>query len=79
MGHQKLRQIMARVPVRFLTLPEVALDQTMSNFTAAVRTSAIDATNKLVDFQGDLTFDERGKGSELSIDTNLDLPDGLGQ
>jgi len=30
-----------------------------SNFIAAVRTSAIDAKNKLVGFQGDFTFDER--------------------
>jgi hypothetical protein len=40
-------------------LPEIALDSTKSNFVAAVRTSAIDAGNKLVGFQGDFTFDER--------------------
>ena len=31
----------------------------MTNFIAAVKTSAIDAKNKLVGFQGDFTFDER--------------------
>ena len=40
-------------------LPEVAVAQAQSNFIAAVRTSAIDAKNKLVGFQGDFTFDER--------------------
>ena len=40
-------------------LPEVAVAQSKSNFIAAVRTSAIDAKNKLVGFQGDFTFDER--------------------
>jgi len=33
--------------------------QSRTNFTAAVTTSAIDAKNKLVGFQGDFTFDER--------------------
>jgi hypothetical protein len=51
----------AEVPatVAAVALPEVAIDQSRSNFIAAVRTSAIDATNKLVGFQGDFTFDER--------------------
>ena len=40
-------------------LPEVAVAQAQSNFIAAVRTTAIDAKNKLVGFQGDFTFDER--------------------
>ena len=31
----------------------------MTNFVAAVTTSAIDGKNKLVGFQGDFTFDER--------------------
>src|SRR5206468_12497172 len=31
----------------------------ITNFTAAVRTSTIDAKNELVGFQGDFTFDER--------------------
>jgi hypothetical protein len=43
--------------VATVTLPVVAADQT--NFIAAVKTSATDANNKLVGFQGDLTFDER--------------------
>jgi hypothetical protein len=49
-----------------VALPEVAIDQlrkparveSMSTFVAAVTTSAIDAKNKLVGFQGDFTFDE---------------------
>ena len=45
--------------VAAVALPEVAVDQSRSNFIAAVRTSAIDAKNKLVGFQGDFTFDER--------------------
>jgi hypothetical protein len=45
--------------VATVTLPEVAVDQSMSNFTAAVKTSAIDTKSKLVGFQGDFTFDER--------------------
>jgi len=40
-------------------LPDVAADQSMTNVIAAVTTSAIDAKNKLVGFQGDFTFDER--------------------
>ena len=50
-----------------LALPEVAVDQlrmpsrveSKSNFIPAVKTSVIDAKNKLVGFQGDFTFDER--------------------
>jgi hypothetical protein len=45
--------------VAAVTLPEVAVAQPRSNFIAAVRTSAMDAKNKLVGFQGDFTFDER--------------------
>ena len=45
--------------VAAVALPEVAVAQAQSNFIAAVRTSAIDAKNKLVGFQGDFTFDER--------------------
>ena len=45
--------------VAAVALPEVAVAQSKSNFIAAVRTSEIDAKNKLVGFQGDLTFDER--------------------
>ena len=43
--------------VAAVALPEVAAD--MDNFVAAVTTSAIDAKDKLVGFQGDFTFDER--------------------
>ena len=42
-----------------IALPEVTVDQSRSNFIAAVRTSDIDAKNRLVGFQGDFTFDER--------------------
>ena len=45
--------------VATVSLPEVVVDQSKSSFLAAVRTSAIDAKNKLVGFQGDFTFDER--------------------
>jgi hypothetical protein len=45
--------------VATVALPNAAIDQSKSNFIAAVRTSAIDAKNKLVGFQGDFTFDER--------------------
>ena len=45
--------------VAAVALPDVAVDQSKSNFIAAVRTTAIDAKNKLVGFQGDFTFDER--------------------
>ena len=45
--------------VAAVALPEVAVDQSRTNFIAAVTTSAIDAKNKLVGFQGDFTFDER--------------------
>ena len=45
--------------VATLALPEVVVDQSKTHVIAPVRTSAIDATNKLVGFQGDFTFDER--------------------
>jgi len=45
--------------VAAIALPEVDVDQSKSNFIAAVKTSAIDAANKLVGFQGDFAFDER--------------------
>ncbi len=47
------------VTVAAVALPEVAIDQSRNNFIAAVTTSAIDAKNNLVGFQGDFTFDER--------------------
>ena len=46
-------------PVASVTLPDVAVSRTMSNFTAAVTSSAIDASSNIVAFQGDFTFDER--------------------
>ena len=42
-----------------VVLPEMAVDQSKGDFVAAVRTSAIDAKNNLVGFQGDVAFDER--------------------
>jgi len=45
--------------VAAVALPEVTVTKSRSNFIAAVRTSTIDAKNKLVGFQGDFTFDER--------------------
>ena len=67
------REVPATVAV--VALPEVVVDQlrtpknsrgqvlsrvqSKGNFIAAVRTSVIDAKNKLVGFQGDFTFDER--------------------
>jgi hypothetical protein len=46
-------------PVNEVALPEVAIDQSRSKFIVPVTTTAIDAANKLVGFQGDFTFDER--------------------
>src|SRR5207244_6942299 len=45
--------------VAAVALPEVAVDASVTNFIVEVTTTAIDAKNKLVGFQGDFTFDER--------------------
>ena len=45
--------------VASVALPEIAFNQARSNITAAVKSTEIDAKNKLVGFQGDFTFDER--------------------
>jgi len=45
--------------VATLSLPNVAVDAFVTNFMLPVTTTAIDANNKLVGFQGDFTFDER--------------------
>ena len=45
--------------VAAVALPEVAVAQSKSTFIVPVTTTEIDAKNKLVGFQGDLTFDER--------------------
>jgi len=45
--------------VAAVTLPEVAVDASVTNFIAQVTMTTMDAKNKLVGFQGDLTFDER--------------------
>jgi hypothetical protein len=42
-----------------VALPEVAVDASVSDFIAQVTTTAINAGDKLVAFQGDFTFDER--------------------
>jgi hypothetical protein len=45
--------------VAAVSLPNGSVDASVTNFIAQVTTTAIDATNKLVGFQGDFTFDER--------------------
>ena len=45
--------------VAAVALPEVAVDAFVTDFIVQVTTTAIDAKNKLVGFQGDFTFDER--------------------
>jgi hypothetical protein len=45
--------------VAAIVLPEVAVAPSKSNVIAAVKTTEIEAKNKLVGFQGDFTFDER--------------------
>jgi len=45
--------------VAAVALPNGAVDGSVTHFIAAVTTTAIDAENKLVGFQGDFTFDER--------------------
>jgi hypothetical protein len=45
--------------VAAVSLPEVAVERAKGNVIAAVKTTAIDATNRLIGFQGDFTFDER--------------------
>jgi hypothetical protein len=45
--------------VATLSLPNVAVDAFVTNVIVQVTTTKIDAKNKLVGFQGDLTFDER--------------------
>jgi hypothetical protein len=47
------------VTVATLSLPNVTVDAVATNFIGQVTTTAIDAKNKLVGFQGDFTFDER--------------------
>lgn len=42
-----------------LSLPNVVVDVFVTNFIVQVTTTAIDAGDKLVGFQGDLSFDER--------------------
>ena len=42
-----------------LSLPNVAVDPSVTNFIVEVTTSDLDAKDNLVGFQGDFTFDER--------------------
>ena len=49
----------AGVPVATLSLPNVAVDNSVTDFFVPVTASAIDAKNNLVGFQGDFTFDEK--------------------
>ena len=46
--------------VQKVSLPEVSFDKTKNEATAPITTTAIDAKNNLVGFQGDFTYDERG-------------------
>lgn len=45
--------------VAAITLPSVALDQSKGDLVVPVTATGIEANNRLVGFQGDLTFDER--------------------
>ena len=49
----------AFLPVQTLSLPNVTIDVFVTNFIVQVTTTAINAGDKLVGFQGDFTFDER--------------------
>jgi hypothetical protein len=49
----------APATVAAVALPEVTIDAFATSFIAQVTTTAIDADEELVGFQGDLTFDER--------------------
>ncbi len=42
-----------------VALPDVIMNRSATNFTAAITTTVVDAANNLVAFQGDITFDER--------------------
>src|SRR5207249_4071668 len=42
-----------------LSLPKIAIDAFVTNFIVQVTTTAINASDELVGFQGDFTFDER--------------------
>jgi len=46
------------VTISTLSLPNVAVDPVVTNFTLQVTTTEINAADKLVGFQGDFTFDE---------------------
>ena len=58
---RRLMMVAGEVPatVATLSLPNVAVDAFVTNFIVQVTTTAIDAGDKLVGFQGDFTFDER--------------------
>ena len=61
-GIQQADQLVSReiaATVDKVSLPDIALDRSMTDFVAAVTTTMIDAKNNLVGFQGDFTFDER--------------------
>src|SRR5439155_20994117 len=45
--------------VAMVALPALRDGHSLGNFVAPVTTSAIDGRNRLVGFQGDITFDER--------------------
>ena len=58
-GGNDMRSGEVAATVAAVTLPDIAVALSKSNFIAAVSTSEIDAKNRLVGFQGDFTFDER--------------------
>jgi hypothetical protein len=45
--------------VQDVALPDVAIDQTVTNFVVSATATMVDPTDGLVGFQGDFTFDER--------------------
>jgi hypothetical protein len=62
--------------VAAIALPEAAVDQSKGSFIAAVKTSAINAKNRLVGFQGDFIFDERVVTSQSEPVQNAGLTGG---
>ena len=58
-GGSDMRSGEVAATVAAVTLPDVAVALSKSNFIAAVKASEIDAKSRLVGFQGDFTFDER--------------------
>lgn len=62
--------------VAAVSLPEVALDESPTNLVSQVTTTAINAKDQLVGFQGDFTFDERAIHFESNPVHKAGLTDG---